>query len=159
MFGNECAKGNQLCDTNTVSGKATGVSFPEVTSSKLSQHGASTPSIPELSLWALAYEDVQKASPNLIKEFTHLLGIEGLEIGGDVEGLAQKALGAIDKASEVKLDGIPALIRKNYEHAVKVVVASRYFIVPVASTNPYTALAWTGVSLLLPVRRPPLYTI
>lgn len=114
------------------------------------------PAIVEPSLWALAYKDLQEAQPELVKNFSHSLGIstsgtkDGELVYPDVEGAAHKALGQIQQAQE-KLSGTSATIRKCFEKTVKFVIASNDFISKAVLVNPYAALAWTGVNLLLPV--------
>lgn len=113
----------------------------------------------ELSLWALAYKDLREAQPELVKNFSNCLGIsttgtkDGELVYPDIEGAAHEALEEIKqaKASKEKLSRTSATIRKYFEQIVKVVIASNDFISTAVSANPYAALAWTGVSLLLPV--------
>ena len=143
---------NRLPNSELVSGRVSDVSSPSLPSSGLSQHEVLRP---EDSLWALAYKDAQQANPDLIKEFNYLLGIDELGAAASADGLAQKALDLIDKADEEKLHGTSAKMRKSYDQVVKIIIASRDFIGPIASTNPYAALAWTGVSFLLPVSHHP----
>jgi hypothetical protein len=111
------------------------------------------------SLWALAYRDLQKANPELVESFSHCLGIgtaltdTTTFVYSDIKGPAHKALEEINEArnSKDKLDGTSVTIRKYFEQTIKIVIASKDFISSAVSANPYAALAWTGVSLLLPV--------
>jgi len=146
----ECATRKRLPDH-----QPTGEPF----SKKLPHRTKREPVIVEPSLWALAYKDLQEAQPELIKNFSDCLGIsttgtmDGELVYPDIEGLAHKALGDIKQAKDLKekLSGTSATIRKYFEQTVKVVIASNEFISKAVLANPYAALAWTGVSLLLPV--------
>ena len=106
-----------------------------------------------ISLWALAYEDLQQANPDLVKEFENCLGAKTSRQDLDADSLAQRALQEIDKVelSKTRLHATSAMIRKYFEQALKIVVTSKDFITAIASTNPYAALAWTGISFVLPV--------
>ncbi|MCJ1247609.1 hypothetical protein MMC30_004824 [Trapelia coarctata] len=131
----------------------------EQLSKKLPHRTKREPVIVEPSLWALAYKDLQEAQPELVEKFSHCLGIsttrtkDGKLVYPDIEGVAHKALGEIQQARDLeeKLRGTSATIRKYFEQTVKVVIASNDFISKAVSANPYAALAWTGVSLLLPL--------
>ena len=131
----------------------------EVSSRRLSQSIASESAADEHSLWALAYKGLRKAKPELVQKFDFCLGIStGVTNGQDfvspsINEVAQEALKALKEAddSREKLSRLSAKIRKHFEQAVKIIIASKDFISSAVSTNPYAALAWTGVSLLLPV--------
>ena len=111
------------------------------------------------SLWALAYENLQKANPELIQKFNYYLGTSTADVDD-----GKLCLSAIDEATHRALEEIQmaknakekpnkmsAAMRKSFEQIIKIVSASNGFISSAVSTNPYAALAWTGVSLLLPV--------
>jgi len=113
----------------------------------------------ECSLWARAYEGLQEANPDLIEKFKYCMGISSTEMNDKhfdhpgIDEVAQEALKALEDANDTKKESnkTSANIRKHFEQAVKVIVASKDFIASAVSANPYAALAWTGVSLLLPV--------
>ena len=65
-----------------------------------------------------------------------------------VQEALQKLLQA--KSSKEHLDKTTP-IRKCFEQTIKVIFASKDYISSAVSVNPYAALAWTGISLLLPV--------
>ena len=98
-------------------------------------------------------------NPGLVEEFKHCLGISTIDVDDQnlgrpmIDGVAQEALKALTEADDSKkeLSRTSAKIRKYFEQAVKVIIASKDFISSAVSANPYAALAWTGVSLLLPV--------
>ena len=130
-----------------------------ICSEKLSQLTTPKSVVAEHSLWALAYDGLQQKNPELIKKFNYCLGIsiadtnDGNLIYPKIEGVAQKALKEIEQAnkSKEKLNKTSAAIQTCFEQAVKVIIASKDFISSAVSANPYAVLAWTGVSLLLPV--------
>ncbi len=113
----------------------------------------------ECSLWALAFESLQKANPDLIEKFKYCVGISSTEMNDKhfghlrIDGVAREALKALEDANDTKKESskTSAKIRKHFEQAVKVIFASKDFIASAVSANPYAALAWTGDSLLLPV--------
>ena len=126
---------------------------------KVPQSTTPKPVVAERSLWALAYDDLQKSNPELIKKFNFCLGIktpdtdDGNFVHSRIDKIVQKALEELRKvdSSKEKLNGTSAAIRKCFERAVKFIIASNDFVSSAVSANPYAALAWTGVSLLLPV--------
>ena len=101
----------------------------------------------------LVASTIRQKSPDLLDKFQNVLGVGPLEVSGDTEQLAHKALQAIDGASQQESHGASGSARRYYEQSVKVVRASREFIAPLVAINPYAAAAWTGVSLLLSVSR------
>lgn len=115
--------------------------------------------IAEPSLWALAYSCLRKENPNLIRNFDECLGIghtdtqAGNLVFAEVEGVTQKALEEIEKAidSKDKRSGVKLAIQDYSKKAIKIIIASKSFITSAASAEPHAALAWAGVSLLLPV--------
>lgn len=104
------------------------------------------------SLWALAYERLRQENPDLIERLNYL------EIGITDAGYAcigrtaQKAIEEINQAEDQnKPSKIGRTVQKYSQNTIKIIIASRGFIASAASMNPYAALAWSGVSLLLPV--------
>lgn len=126
---------------------------------ELPQNVTQEPVLVQKSLWALAYEDLKKTDPFLTKTFADCLGINAVENNEDfldpssIKEVGQKALEEIRQKNELKekLDGTSAIIRRCFERTTRIVIASKNFITLATSTNPYAALAWTGISLLLPV--------
>ena len=129
-------------------------------SGELSQQvDASISGIADHSLWALAYEDLRVTNPELVERFNDCLGIsivsdkvKGESADPSIERIVQKALQELEQAKNAKkhLDKTSP-VRKCFEQTIKVVSASKDYISSVVSVNPYAALAWTGISLLLPV--------
>ncbi|MCJ1402755.1 hypothetical protein MMC11_005976, partial [Xylographa trunciseda] len=128
-------------------------------SDKLSQSATLKPVVVEPSLWALAYDDLQRSNPELITKFNHCLGINSTDVDKDnitcssIDHVVRKAVEKLKEARKSKdqLDKTSATIRKHFEEAVKIIIASNNYISPAVSTNPYAAIAWTGISLLLPL--------
>ena len=115
--------------------------------------------VAEDSLWDLAYKNLQRANPILVQNFNLYLGLsttdteDGNPDYSRIDEVTRKALEGLNDAESSKesLNKTSATIRKYFEQAVKLVIASKDFISSAVSANPYAALAWTGVSLLLPV--------
>lgn len=64
-----------------------------------------------------------------------------------------KALDALTQVdiSKEKLNETSATIGKYFDQAVRIIIASKDFIASAVSAKPYAAVAWTGISFLLPV--------
>ena len=111
------------------------------------------------SLWTLAYENLREANPKKIQKLNFYLGISNTDADdgeSDLSRIEQVTNGALEqirkaKIAKEKLNKTSAAIRKSFEQIVNIIVASNDFISSAVSANPYAALAWTGVSLLLPV--------
>ena len=111
------------------------------------------------SLWTQAYKKLREADPQLADKFDDCLGIRASDVGGhhsynaNVKDVAHRAITALEEASTRTKDviGTSAKILKWFERGIKLVIASKDFVSAAASTNPYAAVSWTGVSLLLPV--------
>lgn len=113
------------------------------------------------SLWAYAYERVRQENVKLSREFEARLGVSITSTGNDgdrdfynkIEEIQQKALKDISTARESReLSKTTAKIKRCFERGIAVIIGARDLIASAASANPYAALAWSGVSLLLPVR-------
>lgn len=110
------------------------------------------------SLWALAYKNLAQKDLKLIQNLHNCLKIElTYDVNGDpvcsnVTQIVNDATEEIDKAEKGKDHGkVANAARKSSKRAVHIIIASKDLISSVASANPYAALAWSGVSLLLPV--------
>ena len=123
--------------------------------------------VQEDSLWAHAYKRLQKQQPDLIETFNTHLGLNTIDIDNQslnrskVDTIAEDALASIEKLNDSKRDTgtFTDTIRKHFERIIKMIIASKDFISSAASLNPYAALAWTGVSMLLPVRVFPVASV
>ncbi|KAG7009653.1 hypothetical protein G7Y79_00002g007680 [Physcia stellaris] len=133
--------------------------LPPTTSSPLVPPSKVTETVnPVQSLWTLAYTKLKGQDPELIREFRRCLGLTATDDGHindtELDDITKRALRELGKSEEVrgdKLSRTKASIRKYFEQTVKVVSASNGLISAAISSNPYAALAWTGVSLLLPL--------
>jgi hypothetical protein len=111
----------------------------------------------ENSLWASAYRDFQVANPELAAKFEHCMGITSVKNGEncypEIKGLALKSLEEITQADNWKgKSSTPsAIMQKYFDQIIKIIIASKTFISSAISANPHAALAWAGISLLLPV--------
>ncbi|KAI4246671.1 MAG: hypothetical protein LQ352_006335 [Teloschistes flavicans] len=110
------------------------------------------------SLWALAYKNLAQKDLKLIQNLHNCLKIElTYDVNGDpvcsnVTQIVNDATEEIDKAEKGKDHGkVANAARKSSKRAVHIIIASKDLISSVASANPYAALAWSGVSLLLPL--------
>ena len=105
------------------------------------------------TLWALAFQELQKVNPELVKTFTYYLGID-TKIGDKsiMKDLAQKAFLKIKETNDSKqVDRRSAKARRHFEQTIKILVASKDFISAATAVNPYAATVWTGVCFILPV--------
>ena len=122
----------------------------------------------EHSLWALAYENLQAKNPELVERFEHCLGISTTRIdtdnrdiiGPSMEKVVQGAFQELEKCDYLKerLNSASSM-RNGFEQVLKIINASKDYISSAVSVNPYAALAWTGVNLLLPVRSVPVLVL
>lgn len=113
----------------------------------------------ELDLWARAYEILQAREPGLVSDFAkHLASLHG-----DSDPLSPRSIQSIvtrllddrdKKQWRVSLLGKDVKIREQAEKMVKFLIWSDSIVSAVVSSQPYAALAWSGVSLLLPVGEP-----
>ncbi|KAL9611416.1 MAG: hypothetical protein Q9167_003922 [Letrouitia subvulpina] len=112
------------------------------------------------SLWAYAYKRVRQENVKLSREFEARLGVSTTSIGNDddsdfyskIEEVQQKALKDITTTRESReLSKTTAKIKRCFERGIAVIFGARDLIASAASANPYAALAWSGVSLLLPL--------
>ncbi|KAL8724506.1 MAG: hypothetical protein Q9181_006794 [Wetmoreana brouardii] len=110
----------------------------------------------EKSLWALAYENLRQENPELTQKFTDCLEISTDDpsnvVGPRIDQMAHRALEEIQNIEDSKKHTRTAMaVRKYSKKAVEIVIASKSFIASAVSANPYAAMAWSGVSLLLPL--------
>ena len=121
---------------------------------KLSQPATLKSVVAEPSLWALAIHNLQEEKPELIKEYYICLDIVSIDTdnGNSIfpifDGAVQKALEKVQFIEELNKT---STVRKYSGLIIKAIIASKDSISSAVSLNPYAAIAWTGVSLLLPV--------
>ena len=103
------------------------------------------------SLWTLAYECFQREDPKLAKKFNDCLGIDPVDINAGLDQVVEKALDKISEAQDKKDSFYTSTLGRYLKKAVDILIATKGFIGPAVSAEPHAALAWCGVSLLLPV--------
>lgn len=115
---------------------------------------------PQRPLWALAYDCLERENPKLAQQFRCCLGINTATAGIEnstnpgFDEVAQKAFAEIQKAQDSKERSAKTKLQKYSKKAIEVIIASKDLIASAASVGPHAALAWSGVSLLLPVSSP-----
>lgn len=112
------------------------------------------------SLWARAYKGLQTDDPGLVKKFNYCLGIAdpSARYAHDsidrLDAIQQGALEELGKAQRSEeAHKTTEKIKDCFKKAVTIVMKCDDYIKLAVSFNPYAAMAWTGVSLLLPVSR------
>ena len=122
--------------------------------------GAKNSLVASHSLWALAYEELKGTNRPLVEKFNYCLGITTTSadrdneicVGPNIGEVVRNAFHELDKAYNLRVNLDHASpVRKRFEQALKVINASKDYISSAVSLNPYAALAWTGVNLLLSV--------
>ena len=113
------------------------------------------------SLWAEAYERLRQEHDELSKEFEARLGIgitctgndDDSDLNNKIHEIQQKAVKAITTARESNdLSKTTAKIKRCFERSITIIIGAKDLIASISSANPYAAMDWSGVSLLLPVR-------
>ncbi|KAB8360739.1 hypothetical protein FH972_024474 [Carpinus fangiana] len=112
------------------------------------------------SLWLEAYENLRQTNPDLLLRFEQILQRESIHTSGilnDSKNLKYFQEGISGENALLLLDRkIQAIENKHkystyYDRAINVVLASKDFISSIASQEPHAALAWAGVSIILPL--------
>lgn len=116
-----------------------------------------------IDLWACAYKEVEEREFQLIADYEkHLCSLHGEAVASadlsttlsikSIESIVNALLEDRRKKQwRVSLQGKDVLIREQAERLVKFFLWSDKIVKEVVSAQPYAALAWSGVSLLLPV--------
>ncbi|KAL9581837.1 MAG: hypothetical protein Q9212_003659 [Teloschistes hypoglaucus] len=114
---------------------------------------------PDNSLWARAYKDLAQDDPKLIQKLNKCLKINVTDIGtgvpacSDIGRIVNDAIEEIANTEKAKHHSqIASAAQQCSDKAIPIIVASKDLIGSALSANPYAALAWSGVSLLLPER-------
>ncbi|RYP67000.1 hypothetical protein DL771_007496 [Monosporascus sp. 5C6A] len=122
-----------------------------------------SPSAPshDVDPWSRAYEIVQEREPELMVDYKkHLASLQGdtaasaadLSSQGSVEPIVKRLLeNREQKQWRVALLGKDIKIREQVERLAKFLLWSDPVVKNAFSAQPYAALAWSGVSLLLPL--------
>ena len=109
--------------------------------------------------WTRAYDMLRGRQPELMEDYMkHLASVQDGAAGGDlstarsVESIMKKLLEDREKKQwQVSLLGKDVKVREQVEKLAKFLLWSDPFVKTAVSAQPYAALAWSGVSLLLPV--------
>ena len=111
--------------------------------------------------WLRAYEIFEKLKPELAADYKkHLASLQGsttttsadLSTPRSVEAIVKQLLQEREnKQWQISLPGKNVKIREQAENLVKFLLWTDPIVKTAVSAQPYTALAWSGVSLLLPV--------
>lgn len=121
---------------------------------------SSEPNADKNTLWAQAYLKLKAKDSELFEKFNECLGFassstDSLSKKKKIGEIQQRAFQALEEVNNSnKTIGLGSKMRKYFEQSIKFVNTSKEFISAAVSANPYAALAWTGVSLLLPVSKP-----
>ncbi|KAK3947728.1 ankyrin repeat-containing domain protein [Pseudoneurospora amorphoporcata] len=120
---------------------------------------ASSPS-PNVDPWGQAYKIFREREPELTADYAkHLASVQGdpparidLSVPRSVESIVTQLLEDREKKQwQVSLLGRDIKIREQTEKLAKFLLWSDPIVKNALSAQPYAALAWTGVSLLLPL--------
>ena len=121
---------------------------------------ASPPTCADIDLWARAYEIVQERERELMADYKrHIASLQDdASASGDlftsrnVESVVNKLFEVREKKQwRVSLLGTDVKIREQVEKLAKFLLWSDPIVKNALSAQPYAALAWSGVSILLPV--------
>lgn len=115
---------------------------------------ATTVGLPLDRLWAEAYEQLKVEERDMVARFAQFLtGAVGTT--PNAEQIAQGIKRRLEKRESHKLmvtfSGKSTIIREQWEKLVKFVLGCEDMISTVAALEPHAAIAWAGVSLILPV--------
>ena len=114
----------------------------------------------DIDPWMQAYDILRARQPELIADYEkHLASLHGgtapsadLSNPRSVESIVKQLLkDREDKQWQVSLWGKDIKVRKQAEKLVKFLLWTDPIVKNAVSAQPYAALAWSGVSLLLPV--------
>ena len=124
---------------------------------------ATPPQEAQEKLWSQAYELLTKREPELANDYVkHIVHLQADDAVTDTAVLSnpdqvQSAVSGLlasreDKQWKIQLAGRNVQIREQVEKLVRLLSLSDKIIRDALSAQPYAALAWSGVSLFLPVR-------
>ncbi|KAJ5248263.1 hypothetical protein N7497_008324 [Penicillium chrysogenum] len=120
----------------------------------------STSAVQDIDIWTTAYEVVENREPELMTDYaSHLASIQGnpttrnhISSSEFVEDVVKQLLEEREKKQwRLPLLGNNVIIRKQAERLAKVLLWADPVVKRAVSTQPYAALAWSSVSILLPL--------
>ena len=139
---------------------------PATTPSSIDQTAASNKVSPAIRAdtdpWIRAYKIVEEREPELMTDYKrHIASLQaGTTTSGDpltpqtIESVVSKLLEDREKKQwQVSLLGKDIKIREQVERLATFLLWSDQIVKPALSTQPYAALAWSGVSILLLVSK------
>lgn len=112
-------------------------------------------------LWMNAYEALKSRNPDLVTAYERHLA--SADLGPTVSAFPSLSPELIEAIVKPKLENreanrlvlhlgkAPINVREQGEKIIKFILWSKDVISPAVSAQPYAALAWSGVSILLPV--------
>lgn len=106
------------------------------------------------SLWSRAFHDVIAKDPDVLRPLAEELSIQGTDFAddGQLRAMVKKAMREHDARRLVLSIGGKSLhVREQGDKIIKFVLWSKDAIGPAVTCEPHAALAYVGVSLLLPV--------
>ena len=108
------------------------------------------------ALWEHAYSIVKSRNNTLIDDYRRQLGLDGDSNQGfdpgHLEGIIRSRLEKREaKRWMLRLGSHSLKVKEQYENVIRFVLWSDNIISGAVSAQPYLALAWSGVSMILPV--------
>ena len=108
------------------------------------------------ALWEQAYEIVKSRNKALIEDYGRQLELDGGSHGEFGPGQLQAVLKSRIEKREAKrwmlqLGSHSLKVKEQYENVIRFVLWSDNIISGAVGSQPYLALAWSGVSMILPV--------
>ncbi|KAI1275359.1 hypothetical protein F5Y07DRAFT_389845 [Xylaria sp. FL0933] len=118
-------------------------------------HNPPTTKAAHSDIWSDAYEKFSEREPELAEDYeTHLASVSDVDFSNP--NWAQSIVEELQKGREVKqwhftFHGKNIKLREQAEKLAKVLIWCDGIVKDALSTQPYAALAWSGVSILLPL--------
>lgn len=112
-------------------------------------------------LWKNAYDALKLRDPELVAVYERYLASADSHDTSTFSSLSPEHIGAIIKSQLedhkakqliVRLGSESIKVREQYDKILKFILWSNNSVSAAVSAQPYAALAWSGVSILLPVR-------
>lgn len=111
---------------------------------------AISPWLPE-TLWAQAYRKLQEKEPELVQAFERASGT----CFTSSEQIQSTVKAQLDRREErqwiVAVAGKSVKVRQKGERLLKFILWSKDIVADAVNSQPYMALAWSGITMLLPV--------
>ena len=107
-------------------------------------------------LWKQAFEKLEQQDSDLALAISsQVFGITGVSAVDDpgqlADAISKKLVQRDEKRWVVHIVGKPIKIREQFEKILKFILWADDFVACIVRDEPHAALAWAGVSLLLPV--------